>query len=104
MLSIKELEQLKLLKQASTNVVEWYPQGATVRGPFGRWLNVSDVSPEYNKHVAFSADDARYAAAAMNMLPKLIECIEDLRKQRDELELQLGIENMVIDGKEPGEG
>jgi len=34
---------------------------------------------------------------------KLIECIEDLRKQRDELELQLGIENMVIDGKEPGE-
>lgn len=105
MLTVKELEYLKILKAASTNVAQWCasPHDGTIRGPFNRWLTVSDVDPQYAKHVAFKGDDARYAAEAMNMLPKLIECIEDLRQQRDELELQLGIENMVVAGKEPGD-
>ncbi len=105
MISIKELEELKVLHAASTKVNQWYPHpyDGTIRGPFHRWLTVSEVDAQYAKNVAFRGDDVKYAAAAMNMLPKLIECIEDLRKQRDELELQLGIENMVVAGKEPGD-
>jgi hypothetical protein len=103
MISIAELEKLKAIAAASTKVNEWYANGGTVRGPFNRWFNVTDVPEQYKQHVAWCGDDAQFAAAAMNNMVKLIECIEDLRKQRDELELQLGIENMVIDGKEPGE-
>lgn len=97
MISISELELLKTIAAASTKVNAWYAHGETVRGPFNRWLKVTEVDKQYAKHVAFSHDDARFAATAMNNMLRLIECIEDLRRQRDELELQLGIENMVID-------
>lgn len=103
MVSIKDLELLKELHAKSTRVVAWYGHAAEVRGPFNRWLTVSEVQPQYKNNVASRSEDAAYAAAAMNMLPKLIECIEELRKERDQLELQLGIENMVIDGVEPGD-
>lgn len=103
MISIKELELLKELQKKSTQVVQWYAHPAEVRGPFGRWLTVSEIPQEYQKHCGSRSDDATYAAYAMNWLPKLIECIEDLRKQRDQLELQMGIENMVVAGKEPGD-
>lgn len=103
MISIAELERLKQIAAASTKVNGWYahPHEGQVRGPFNRWFQVSDVDPQYAKNVAYKGDDARFAAEAMNNMLKLIECIEDLRRQRDELELQLGIENMVIDGKDP---
>ena len=101
MISPAELERLKLIEAASTRVNAWYANGSTVRGPFNRWFNVTEVDKSYQKNVAFGADDARFAAEAMNNMLKLIECIEDLRKQRDLLELQLGIENMVVDGVDP---
>lgn len=100
MISPAELERLKKIAEASTKVVAWYPHMKEVRGPFNRWFTISDVAPQYQKHVAHTADDARFAAEAMNNMLKLIKCIEDLRKQRDMLELQLGIENMVI-GRHP---
>lgn len=103
MISIADLEALKLTAQSSTKVNHWYLHGTTIRGPFNRWLNVTEVDPAYKANVASAYDDALFAATAMNNMLKLIECIEDLRRQRDELELQLGIENMVIAGKEPGD-
>lgn len=61
---------------AATKVVAWYAHPTEVRGPFNRWLTVSDVAPKYRKHVASQADDAAYAAAAMNMVPKLLEALD----------------------------
>lgn len=96
MLSIHELELLKQLHERSTKVASWHVGAAEVRGPFNRWLTVSEVPEMYRSNVASRSDDATYAAYAMNYLPKLIACIEDLRKQRDQLELQLGIETMIV--------
>lgn len=84
----KDLEFLKELKQKSTQVVGWYANGHTVRGPFHRWFEVSKVSPEYEKNVGRMEDDVAYAAAAMNYVPALIERIE-------QLEAQLALEDML---------
>jgi hypothetical protein len=88
---MKLIEELKELKSKSTVVNGWYPHGAegdenseaTVRGPFCRWLKVSQVQPEYRKHVADMADDAKYAAAAMNSAPKLVAALEEFLKLED---------------------
>jgi len=83
------LQQLKERMDKSTEVVNWYPymevDGATVRGPWGRWFRVNDI--DYGKeHVASALDDAEYAAAAMNNLPKLIDELEQFRKTFNELQ------------------
>ena len=83
-----DLQMLKELEKSSTQVVGWYANGGTVRGPFNRWFEVTAVAPEYEKNVASSTDDVAYCAAAMNYLPKLIERIE-------ELEALVAIENML---------
>lgn len=83
-----DLKMLKDLEKNSTQVVGWYANGHTVRGPFHRWFEVTKVAPEYEKNVGSMEDDVRYAAAAMNYLPKLIERIE-------ELEAQLALEDML---------
>lgn len=74
------LEELKRLKANSTQVVSWYPHPSEVRGPFGRWLTVEEIPPEYRKNCGSRADDASYAAAAMNCLPDLIARIEELEE------------------------
>lgn len=66
-------DELLALYKKSTDVVSWYAHPAEVRGPFCRWLTVSEVSPEYEKNVGTRADDAAYAAAAMNNVPYLLE-------------------------------
>lgn len=73
------LEELKVLMDKATDVVNWYPhmevEGATVRGPWNRWFRVNDI--DYGKeHVSSALDDAKYAAAAMNALPDLIKKLE----------------------------
>lgn len=84
------LEQLKELMENSTDVVNWYAysefSGATVRGPWGRWFRVDDIVGPTKVHVASALDDAKYAAAAMNNLPKLIDELEQFRKTFDELQ------------------
>jgi hypothetical protein len=70
----------------STKVVGWYPHpgdgaGWQVRGPFCRWFQVTEVSPEYRKHVASTEDDAIYCATAMMELPRLIKCVEVLSEE-----------------------
>jgi hypothetical protein len=74
----KLLAELRELSKNATQVVGWYPHPAEVRGPFCRWLTVSEVAPEYEKNVASRADDAKYAAAAMNSIPALLDYIERL--------------------------
>ena len=83
-----DIEELKVLITKSTSVVNWYPHaydstegiGATVRGPFGRWLQVTEVSNK-DYPAAKPEDDAKYAAAAMNYLPHLVEEVERLREE-----------------------
>ncbi len=87
-ITASDLNMLKELEKKSTQVVGWYANGHTVRGPFHRWFEVTKVSPEYEKHVGRMEDDVAYAAAAMNYLPKLIERIE-------QLEAQLALEDML---------
>jgi hypothetical protein len=72
------IEELKYLYEKSTQVVGWYAHPAEVRGPFCRWLEVSEVASQYEKYVGSRADDAAYAAMAMNMAPHLIDQVETL--------------------------
>jgi hypothetical protein len=87
--------KLKELKKMSTPVNSWYHNGGTVRGPFNRWLEVTAVSPEYEKNVASGSDDAAYASAAMNMAPLMIELIENLESKIQKLEAELEIDKML---------
>lgn len=87
-LTAKDLQMLKELEKNSTQVVGWYANGHTVRGPFHRWFEVTKVAAEYEKYVGTMEADVQYAAAAMNYLPKLIERIE-------QLEAQLALEDML---------
>jgi len=84
-----DLQMLKELEKSSTQVVGWYADhGGQVRGPFNRWFNVTEVAPKYQQHCGSASDDAKFAAAAMNYLPKLVERIE-------ELEALLAVEDML---------
>lgn len=89
-----DLQMLKELEKKSTQVVGWYARGhaGQIRGPFCRWFNVTEVNPQYEKYVGSAADDAAYAAAAMNYLPELIKRIE-------QLEEQLAIETILLGDK-----
>lgn len=80
------LNELSETLKNSTRVVAWYAHGpgdqspldtATVRGPYGRWFYVNGGA-DYPKNVAYVADDAKYAAASMNAIPKLIPLITHL--------------------------
>jgi hypothetical protein len=90
-----ELDTLEELHSKSTRVVAWYPHPGQVRGPFGRWFEITKGSNgmgdeiKYPTPVADTADDARYAAAAMNSVPKLIA---EIRKLKGEL-------NKLVEGK-----
>lgn len=77
-ITAEDLQMLKELSKNATQVVGWYAHPAQVRGPFCRWFEITEVAPEYEKNVGTRADDAKYCAAAMNYLPKLIERIEEL--------------------------
>ena len=84
-----DLDLIKSLILKSTSVVNWYPHGyestknmgATVRGPYGRWLYVTEKQGDDPEHIASAEDDAKYAAAAMNYLPHLVEEVETLREE-----------------------
>lgn len=71
------------LKANSTRVNGWWAhrEDGTIRGPFCRWLTVSEVDPIYKKNVAEIGDDVDYAAAAMNDLPKVIEALRTAMSQ-----------------------
>src|ERR1700677_859530 len=70
------IEEMKELGKNATQVVGWYSHPGQVRGPFGRWFEVTPVPPEYEKHVATQSDDSKYCAAAMNNLPYVIQMVE----------------------------
>ena len=91
-------EDIKALREAefmSTDVVAWYPHSHEVRGPFGRWLTVSEVDSSNKSHVADTFEDAKFAAAAMNALPHLLDLVESLKHKVQELEAKLAIEKML---------
>lgn len=85
-----DLEELKRLCEASTQVVGWYAHPSAVRGPFGRWFTCSGGDNgmgdpvKYPVPVAQISDDCKFAAAAMNALQKI-----------QELEASLGVEKML---------
>lgn len=93
------LEELKELEKKSTQVVGWhdnYASAGEIRGPFNRWLTVSNVAPMYEQHVGSREDDAKYAAACMNMVPHLIQNIEELQKEVERLKVELGVEKDLL--------
>ena len=89
------LRDLKEAKANSTQVVGWHHNGATVRGPFNRWLEVTPVNPEYEKHVASGTDDARYASMCMNSVPFLVETIEALLEKVNRLEADVAMDKIL---------
>lgn len=68
----------------STKVVGWYAHPEEVRGPFGRWLTVSEVSQDYKVQVAPRMDDSRFASACMNYGPKLAVKFLEMQAQLEE--------------------
>ena len=91
-----QLNELREVAAKATQVVSWYPHSTEVRGPFCRWFNVSEVDDQYAKNVASQADDAKFAAAAMNNLVPLLDHIEKLQKEVDELKIDLAIETELV--------
>lgn len=104
---------IKLILEAaakSTPVVGWYAHPAQVRGPFGRWLEITKVLPEYQKYVADERDEAEYAAAVMNFAPYVASAyaslaaelkarnaeLDLLKRGRDKREEMLGEYSMQI--------
>lgn len=85
------LTELKELCKKATQVVGWYPHGydGTVRGPFCRWFHCDEVSPEHRKYVGEVADDVRFAAAAMNSLPALLELLDQKEAKIKELKADM---------------
>jgi hypothetical protein len=83
-----ERKMLRELAAKSTRVQGWYahsqydgyhPGKASVRGPFGRWLLVEggeNKPGELGQGVADLYDDAKFAAAAMNNLPALLDALD----------------------------
>lgn len=65
-------------EEKATKVNSWYPHelDGTIRGPFCRWLKVSEIEPQYQKHCGSIGDDTKYAAGAMNWEPKWREMVE----------------------------
>ena len=91
----KDYVNLEEAIKRSTQVVAWYPHHegdqckmgeATVRGPWNRWFVVSGGNGESARKagVASTQDDARFAAAAMNNVAKLLE---ENKKFKREIEL-----------------
>lgn len=92
---MKSITELRRIAEASTKVVQWdahgkyqhpHPEYATVRGPYNRWLLVTPVAEQYQKHVADQYADAEFAAAAMNALPELLEDWERMQKALEKIE------------------
>lgn len=92
----EEVQKIKEAKDKSTLVVSWYahsqfdgyhPGQATVRGPFGRWFRVSGgdngIGDPVNcpTPVADMFDDAKYAALALNSVPRFIQEREELKRR-----------------------
>lgn len=82
----EERDELRKLINNSTKVNGWYPYRggdnygpeATVRGPFFRWFRVVGPTPSSEHFTADSYDDAKFAAAAMNNLVKLLDEVDRL--------------------------
>ena len=88
-----EIAAIRELKEQSTQVVSWYAHGrgdqcqqdqATVRGPYHRWLVVMNGSDHGS--LGDVEDDARYAAAAMNIVPYLLADNDELKHRIDQAE------------------
>ena len=85
------------LAQRSTRVVSWYAHPAQVRGPYTRWLEISEVPEQYKHNVASREDEAKFAAFAMNNveaiaiahLALLQEHEESLKRARAEGEQEI---------------
>lgn len=103
-LSKDQIQALRELKEKSTQVVRWYPHSqydgyhpgkASVRGPFGRWMLIEGGEHGLGEYgtgkaklgegVADLYDDAKFAAAAMNSLPTLLNMIETKDKTIQDL-------------------
>lgn len=69
----------------STKVVGWYAHSTEVRGPFNRWLTVSEVPVEYKTSVASRTHDALYATMAMNFAPKIVQAYESAQAEIESL-------------------
>ena len=95
-LTKERLVELREIANNSTWVVGWYAHRTEVRGPFCRWLTVSEVLPKYEKHVAERSADALFAAAAMNSLVLLLDRIETLE---EEVKWRKGFNDLMVESK-----
>lgn len=92
-LSAKAREILEKAKKATKGILyahaggDCYGPECSARGPFFRWLKISEVEPEYQKHVADPLDDAKYYASVDR--DTITEILQAFLKQREALESAL---------------
>jgi hypothetical protein len=78
------------LKAASTQVVSWHAHSEEVRGPFGRWFTIDPRWDDVKKgNVAAPDDECRYAAAAMNYAPALVDDLVAALAEIERLEQEI---------------
>lgn len=65
---LTQIKEDREIRAKSSQVVAWYPHrfDGTIRGPFNRWLTVSEVREEYKNNVASVGDDVEFFAHAAN--------------------------------------
>lgn len=95
-------EELRKIAEESSDVVAWYPhpEDNTIRGPFGRWLQVIEGGSGYPgvpAPIATAENDTRFTAAAMNNLVPLLDELDAMERKIVDLQLELILMGRIIE-------
>ena len=91
------VEEITEAFKNSTQAVGWYLHKydrslggvATIRGPWHRWVSISEGNDDQKGYVADAQVDAEYFAMAINNTPHLIKKVEDLEDKIKKLDFEL---------------
>lgn len=77
---LAKIKEMREIESKSTKVSAWYAHNEdnTVRGPYCRWLKVSEVGEQYKHNVAHASDDAIFFAMAANNFNAILSAMEVL--------------------------
>ena len=88
-----DIKSLREIASNSSRVVHWYLHSydstsggaSTVRGPWNRWITISEGNDPEFKHIATPQADAKFVYAAMNNFEPLLDRVEQLEAELTKL-------------------
>lgn len=96
---MRRLEEIEIVIKKGTKGI-WYahPYEKQVRTGFMRWLHVTEVELQYQKHVASVEDEAHAIALALNEMSGLITTLRQALVENQTLREALGalVEEMPV--------